>query len=78
MSALTLACHLLFIAAQVGTNIWLSEWTSRDNVTGERDVRDERTNLSIYAALGTVQGDWQSSLAVTYMAIMRVMVKILK
>ncbi|KAI0214568.1 Multidrug resistance-associated protein 1 [Lamellibrachia satsuma] len=55
MSALTLACHLLFIAAQVGTNIWLSEWTSRDNVTGERDVRDERTNLSIYAALGTVQ-----------------------
>ena len=57
MAALTLTCHVLFIAAQVGTNIWLSEWTSRDNVTGERDVRDERTNLNIYAALGAVQGD---------------------
>ena len=60
MVALTLTCHVLFIAAQVATNIWLSEWTSRDNVTGERDVRDERTNLNIYAALGAVQGDFNN------------------
>ena len=53
-------CHVLFIAAQSGTNIWLSEWASGDNVMAERverDRRDERWNLTIYAALGAVQGD---------------------
>jgi len=29
-------------------------------VTGERDERDERTNLNIYAALGAVQGDFNN------------------
>ena len=60
LSVVTVMCHVLFIAAQSGTNIWLSEWASGDNVTAEhaeRDRSDERWNLTIYGALGGVQGD---------------------
>ena len=56
LCVLSLLFHAFFIAAQVGTNVWLSEWSSDGPVNGTwpRDRTDMR--LGVYGGLGLAQG----------------------
>jgi ABC-type multidrug transport system fused ATPase/permease subunit len=53
----TLAWYLIYLAAQTGSNIWLSMWSSdpppEGNATQDTSLRDLR--LGVYGALGGVQ-----------------------
>ena len=53
----TILSHTLFIAAQVITNIWLSNWTNDPIVNGTRDDGMVDYRLAVYGGLGVLQGN---------------------
>ncbi|CAH1794382.1 unnamed protein product [Owenia fusiformis] len=55
ITAVGMTALLLFTAAQVGTNFWLSEWSGDTLVNGTQDLGLRDMRLGVYGALGVGQ-----------------------
>ena len=54
----TVMFYLLYIVAQIATNIWLSAWSSDVPASsGSQDVSQRNVRLGVYGGLGGVQGE---------------------
>lgn len=49
--------HLMFVAAQVCSNIWLSSWTNEPVVNGTVDKNTVDYRLGIYGLTGIIQSE---------------------
>ena len=67
LSMLIIFFYLMYNAASIYSNIWLSEWSS-DNVTvinGTIDTAQRDMRLGVYGAIGIIQGSFLYQLTVT-------------
>ena len=56
---LTLGSYVIFMAFQISTNIWLSDWTNENDHWEEGEQpKDTSVQLGVYFVLGFVQGRW--------------------
>ena len=49
-------CHILYVVAQVLTNIWLSQWSTDPVINGTVDQAQVDLRLGVYGGLVGIQG----------------------
>ena len=61
MSMITVVFYIIYVATQVGTNIWLSEWSNdKPEPDGTQDTALRDLRLGVYGALGGGQGNFKT------------------
>ena len=62
MSVVTIVFYIIYVATQVGTNIWLSEWSNdQPEPDGTQDTALRDLRLGVYGGLGGGQGKFNHS-----------------
>ena len=57
-SVLTFLFYIIYVAAEIVTNIWLSEWSDDEPKTnGGQDIALRNLRLGVFAILGAGQGN---------------------
>ena len=55
-----LMAYALFVVAEDGGNIWMSEWTEDKIVNGTRNATSSYFRLIIYGGIGALEGTYLS------------------
>ena len=62
MSVVTIVFYIIYVATQVGTNIWLSEWSNdQPEPDGTQDTTLRNLRLGVYGGFGGGQGKFNHS-----------------